>query len=147
MSKITTYHLPRKLKVSYSSAYSDHAHCTIQDLGFIATMHNGEEYFRVFVGGGLGRNPKLSLELDELIKPHEVLYYVEGLTNMFMEYGDYKNKHKARVRYMVENLGEDEFLNKFKEFVQKEKENGGLDLYPQPINYDKHGKKIDLVDS
>lgn len=146
MSKITTYHLPRKLKVSYSSAYSDHAHCTIQDLGFIATMHNGEEYFRVFVGGGLGRNPRLALELDKLIKPHEVLYYVEGLTNMFMEYGDYKNKHKARVRYMVENLGEDEFLNKFKEFVQKEKENGGLDLYPQPINYDKPGKKIDLVD-
>lgn len=147
MSKITTYNLPRKLKVSYSSSYSDHAHCTIQDLGFIATMQNGEEYFRVFVGGGLGRNPKLSLELNDLIKPHEVLYYVEGLTNMFIKYGDYKNKHKARVRYMVENLGEDEFLSKFKEFVKKEKDKGCLDLYPQPINYNKPGVKIDLVDN
>ncbi len=147
MSKITTYHLQKKLKVSYSSSYSDHAHCTIQDLGFIATMQNGEEYFRVFVGGGLGRNPKLSLELNELIKPHEVLYYVEGLTNMFMKYCDYKNKHKARVKYIVENLGEDEFLSKFKEFVKKEKYKGCLDLYPQPITYNKLGVKIDLVDN
>ena len=146
MSKITTYHLPRKLKVSYSSAYSDSSHCTVQDLGFIATLHNEEPYFRVFVGGGLGKNPRIALELDELIKPHEVLYYVDGLTKMFMEHGNYQNKNKARVRYMVETLGEEGFLNTFKKFVKKEKEKGGLDLYPEPINYDKPGIKLDLVD-
>lgn len=62
-----------------------------------------------------------------------------------MTYGDYKNKHKARVIYMVENLREDEFLSKFKEFVKKEKDMGCLDLHPQPINYNKAGVKIDLV--
>ncbi|MEG1312396.1 MAG: nitrite/sulfite reductase [Romboutsia sp.] len=147
MSKITTYNLPRKLKVSYSSSYSDNAHCTVQDLGFIATTENNEPYFRVFIGGGLGKNPKLALEFDELIKPHEVLYYVEGITKMFMEYGDYQNKNKARVRYMVDTLGEKEFLNKFKEFSNREKELSGLDLYPEPINYDKDGYEIDLSDS
>lgn len=144
MIKITTYHLPRKLKVSYSSCSSDTAHCTVQDLGFIATLKNNEPYFKVFVGGGLGQNPAVALELDELVKPSDVLYYVEGLTKMYMEYGDYKNHGRARVRYMVSNLGENEFLRIFKDFVAKEKEKGGLDLNPKPIIYDEGGPEVDL---
>lgn len=144
LSKITTYHLPRKLKVSFSSCDNDSAHCTVQDLGFIATIKNNDPYFRVFVGGGLGRNPAISLELDELIKPSDVLYYVEGLTKLFMDEGDYENKNKARVRYMVDKLGKDKFLLKFKEYCAKEKEKGGLDFYPKTIDYSKQGKEINI---
>ena len=135
ISKITTYKLPRKLKVSYSSADNDLAHCTVQDLGFVATINNNKPYFKVFLGGGLGKNPAVALELDELINPHEVLYYVEGMTKMYMEHGDHDNHNRARVRYMVDNLGKVEFLKMFKEYVEKEKEKGGLNLYPHPIEY------------
>ncbi len=51
ISKITTYHLPRKLKVSYSSSNHDDAYCTVQDLGFIVTLKYGKPYFNVYVGG------------------------------------------------------------------------------------------------
>lgn len=139
MSKITTYHLPRKLKVSFSSCPLDSAHTTVQDLGFLAVMKDNKPYFRVFVGGGLGKNPAVSLELDELIEPSEVLYYVEGLTKLFMDEGDYSNKHKARVRYMVYRLGEEEFMKKLKEYVVREKENNNLDLYPESIEYPNDG--------
>lgn len=144
MSKITTYHLPRKLKVSFSSCNEDSDHCTIQDLGFIATIKNNEPYFKVFVGGGLGRNPAISLELDELIKPSDVLYYVEGLTKLFMDEGNYENKSKSRVCYMVDKLGKDVFLKKFKEYSANEKEKGRLDFYPVSIDYSKQGKNIDI---
>ena len=147
MSKITTYHLPRKLKVSFSSCPKDAAHCSVQDLGFIAVMKDNKPYFKVFVGGGLGKNPNVSLELDELIEPSDVLYYVEGLTKLFMAEGDYSNKHKARVRYMVYRLGEEEFLRLFKEYVAKEKTKGNLDLNPEPIQYPTdEGMKIDIND-
>jgi len=135
ISKITTYKLPRKLKVSYSSADNYLDHCTVQDLRFVATINNNKPYFKVFLGGGLGKNPAVALELDELINPHEVLYYVEGMTKMYMEHDDYNNHNRARVRYMVDNLGKVEFLKLFKEYVEKEKEKGGLNLYPQPIEY------------
>lgn len=147
MSKITTYHLPRKLKVSYSSSTKDAAHCTVQDLGFIATIKDNKPYFKVFVGGGLGKNPAVALELDELIEPKEVLYYVEGLTKLFMDEGDYNNKNKARVRYMVSRLGEEEFLKKFKEYVAKEKENKDLEINPADIDYpNDNGVVCDLKD-
>lgn len=139
MSKITTYHLPRKLKVSYSSCPLDSAHATVQDLGFMAVKKDNKPYFKVFVGGGLGKNPAIGLELDELIEPKDVLYYVEGLTKLFMDEGDYTNKHKARVRYMVYRLGEEEFIKKFKEYVSREKENNNLDINIEPINYPDDG--------
>lgn len=135
MSKITTYHLPRKLKVSYSSCQLDSAHATVQDLGFMAVMKDNKPYFNVFVGGGLGKKPTIGLELDELIEPKDVLYYVEGLTKLFMDEGDYTNKHKARVRYMVYRLGEEEFIKKFKEYASREKENNNLDIDIETINY------------
>ncbi len=139
MSKITTYHLPRKLKVSYSSCPLDAAHTTVQDLGFMAVMKDNKPYFKVFVGGGLGKNSAVALELDELIKPNEVLYYVEALTKLFMDEGDYENKHKARVRYIVFRLGEEEFIKKFKEYVAREKENKELELNIEPISYPTDG--------
>ncbi|MCC0707656.1 nitrite/sulfite reductase [Clostridioides sp. ES-S-0190-01] len=143
----TTYHLPRKLKVSYSNCYTDSAHCSIQDLGFVATLKNGKPYFRVFLGGGLGKQPKVALELDEVIKPKDALYCVEGMIKFFMAYGNYENKNKARVRYMVETLGENMFLEKFKEYYKLEKEKGNLELNVEQIDYSKPGIKIDLHDS
>lgn len=65
ISKITTYHLPRKLKVSYSSSNHDAVHCTVQDLWFIATLKNDKPYFDVYVGGGLGKNPIIRTGMTE----------------------------------------------------------------------------------
>ena len=53
----------------------------------------------------LGRNPKLAVILDELINPSDVLYYVDGMVSMFKAEGDYENKNKARVRYILERMG------------------------------------------
>ena len=52
MSKITTYKLPRKLKVSFSSSEKDYGNSTIADLGFLAIKKDNKEYFKVYIGGG-----------------------------------------------------------------------------------------------
>lgn len=142
MSKITSYNLPQKLKVFFSSSYTTEAHSTIQDLGFIATKKNEEKYFRVFVGGGLSKNENLAIELNVLIKPSDALYLVEGLTKLFINEGDYKNGE--RVKYLIDKLGEQTFLQKFKEYSITEKEKGGLDYIPQPLDYSKIGFNIDI---
>lgn len=74
LNKITSYKFPRKFKVSFSSSDSDQGHCNVADLGFLATIKDNEKYFRVFMGGGIGRNPQVAVEYDELIKPSDVLY-------------------------------------------------------------------------
>ncbi|NLK93963.1 MAG: nitrite/sulfite reductase [Clostridiales bacterium] len=128
LKEIYNYKLPRKLKVSFSSTSKDEAHCEVQDLGFIPKIKDDKKYFKVYVAGGLGNNPRKAIVLKELIEAKDVLYYVEGLTKLFMEEGDYENKNKARLRYIPIRIGEEEFVKKFQEYVDNEKKNNDLTI-------------------
>ena len=145
LKRITSYKLPRKLKVSFSSSNMDVGHCNITDLGFLAVNNSGREYFKVYLGGGLGQNPRAAVELGELINPNEVLYHVEAITQMFMAEGDYNNRAKARIRYILDRMGEEEFIKCYKKHLAhvKEKEDLTLNLSPHPIN--KEGIETDII--
>ena len=141
MSKITTYKLPRKLKVSFSSSEKDYGNSTIADLGFLAIKKDNKEYFKVYIGGGLGKNPEKSVEFDSLINPNEILYHVEAITNLFIAEGDYTNRNKARTRYIVDRMGEEAFLNCYKEHLNKVFESESLDVNIEYKEYKKQGIK------
>ncbi|MGL5314743.1 MAG: nitrite/sulfite reductase [Peptostreptococcaceae bacterium] len=142
-----TYKLPRKLKVSLASNDKDCSHCTVQDLGFVAVKDGTKECFRVFFGGGMGRNPKIGIELGEVINAKDILYHIDAMVLMFKTNGNYENKNKARVRYMIDTLGEDGFREEYKKALAEVKAKGGLDLTILPIDYEKNGCEIDLVHS
>lgn len=144
LERIYTYHLPRKLKVSFSGSETDGAHCTIQDLGFLAVKKDNKKYFQVYLGGGLGQNPRLAVKYPELIEPEKVLYYVEAMVKFFMAEGDYENRSKARVRYILERMGEERFIEEYKKYVDKELAKGGMDIHPKEIAYNKSGKSVEL---
>ena len=144
LSKITTYKLPRKFKVSFSSSNEDLGHCNVTDLGFLATIKNNKEYFKVYMGGGLGRNPKIGIEYDELIEPSKVLYHIEAMTNLFIKEGDYENRNKARIRYILERMGEEKFIETYKEHLKEALNKESLDLSVTLKEYTKEGKEIEI---
>lgn len=143
LNKITTYKLPRKFKVGFSSSNKDLGHCNATDLGFLAVIKDNKKYFKVYMGGGLGRDPKISIEYDELIEPSKVLYHVEAMTNLFINEGDYENRSKARIRYIVERMGKEKFIETYKEHLKEIMKNDGLDLDVSLKEYTKKGKEID----
>ena len=102
LERIYTYKLPRKLKVAFSNSEYDAAHCTVQDLGFVAVNKDGEKYFQIYLGGGLGQNPRKAVKYYDLIEAKDVLYYVEAMVSLFKAEGNYENRNKARVRYILE---------------------------------------------
>ncbi len=128
MSKITEYKLPRKLKVAISSSDKDEAAATINDIGFIAAVENGEPYFRMYLAGGLGNNPGIAIPYDKKVVPKEILYYVEAMVNLFIAEGDYENKTKARTRYIPRRMGVDEFLKAYDNHLANVKKDKNLDL-------------------
>ena len=130
MENIGTFNLPRKYKIAFSSDVSDEANATATDLGFIAVEENGEHFFKVFGGGGMGRNAKAGIILAEKILPTEILYYIEGMKGLFKDYGDYENRHKARIRYIVTRLGEEKFIEILNQYVDKVKKEGKLKFQP-----------------
>ena len=139
LSKVYTYKLPRKLKVAFSSNERDASHVTAVDLGFLAVKENGVEYFKVYLGGGIGRNPKLSAEREQLIKPEDVLYHVEAMTELFINEGDYENKGKARIRYIMERMGEKQFINCYNSYLEEIKGRRNLEIKVENKIYDKVG--------
>lgn len=147
LKKITSYHLPRKLKVSFSATSKDEGHVTVQDLGFLAVKKDGKNGFTVYAGGGLGMNPRKAVLVEEFIEADEVLYYVEGMTKLFMTEGDYKNKARARVRYILDRLGEEEFTRKLKEFVELEKVNEDLNINVEEKEIVKQGITTQVKDN
>jgi ferredoxin-nitrite reductase len=147
LSKITTYKLPRKFKVSFSSSNEDLGHCNVTDMGFLATIKNDKKCFRIFMGGGLGRNPQVGIEYDEIIKPSEVLYHVEAMTNLFIKEGDYENRNKARIRYILERMGKEKFIEAYKEHLKEVMNKEELDLVVISKEYTKEGKKVEIKHS
>ena len=113
----TSYKLPRKLKVAFSSSAKDTAGATVNDMGFIGVLDEGKPMFRMWLAGGMGNNPEAGVLYDELVKPSEVLYYVEAMIQLFMAEGDYENKAKARTRYIVKRMGEAAFLECYKKHL------------------------------
>lgn len=144
LQRITSYNLPRKLKVSFSSSNMDMGHCNITDLGFLAVTKEGQNYFKVYIGGGLGQNPKLGVEYDELIDPKDVLYHIEAMTQLFMNEGDYKNRARARIRYILDRMGTEEFVKAYKKYLNQAIESENLTLNLQPHECRKEGIETDL---
>lgn len=94
--------MPRKLKVCFSNSPANHTHATYRDLGFVASK---EGKFDVYSAGGLGNNARMGVRVAEGIEPEMILYYIKAMWLTFRAYGNYKNRGKARTRYMQEALG------------------------------------------
>ncbi len=100
-----SFTLPRKFKISFSASERDGGYAAVNDLGFIAKIKDGKRGFRVLLGGSLGSNPMIGYELFDFA-PEEDLYYIaDAAKKLFSRYGNRKNRHKARLRYVFYKLG------------------------------------------
>jgi len=108
--------LPRKYKIAFAGCGQDCSGATIHDLGFIARQKNGVEGFAVYVAGGLGGKSRLASLLHEFIPAAEAYIVAEAVKRVFDKNGDRKNKHLARLRFLVEKIG----LEKFRELYESE---------------------------
>lgn len=128
VSRINTYKLPRKFKVAFSNGAQDSANTTIADLGFLAVNKEGKKYFQVYIGGSLGANAEKAVPFDEPVNPKEVLYYIEAALSLFKEEGDYENKGKARIRYIIKRMGQEAFLECYRRHLKRVRETQALDF-------------------
>nr|WP_314835950.1 HEPN domain-containing protein [uncultured Flavobacterium sp.] len=107
----------RKFKMSFSSSDKDTALSYLHDLGFIPRIVNGERGFKVMLGGGLGSQPSHAELLSEFIPVNQIIPTTEGVLRIFDRYGERAKRLKARMKFLIKDLGRDEFLR----LVEEEK--------------------------
>ncbi|HEY4618861.1 MAG TPA: nitrite reductase [Flavobacterium sp.] len=100
----------RKFKISFSSSDKDTALSYLHDLGFIPKIVNGEKGFKVMLGGGLGSQPSHAELLSEFIPVNQIIPTTEGVLRIFDRFGERAKRLKARMKFLIKDIGSEEFL-------------------------------------
>ncbi|MEH6511470.1 MAG: nitrite reductase [Maribacter arcticus] len=116
----------RKFKVSFSASDADTGLSYMHDLGFIAKLQNGEPGFKVMLGGGLGSQPRHADELYSFLPADQIIPLMETVVRVFDRYGERKSRAKARMKFLLKDLG----LDGFKELLAAEKTAVPFDSFP-----------------
>jgi sulfite reductase (NADPH) hemoprotein beta-component len=106
--------LPRKFKIAFGGCCGyDCVGASFGDIGFLARLREGRPGFRVTLGGGLSTLRRRGILAHEFAPADEVLEIAEAVVRVFHRTGDRKNKHKARLKFVVAALGPERFLAEY----------------------------------
>lgn len=104
----------RKFKIAFSGC--EHEACGLtmmHDMGLLAQtrQENGQMVrgFRVYVGGGLGTVPHQAKVLADFVREEEMLPLAQAVFRVFARLGEKRNRNRARIKFLVAQLGIDEF--------------------------------------
>ncbi|BDW92996.1 ferredoxin--nitrite reductase [Flagellimonas marinaquae] len=132
----------RKFKVSFSASDADTGLSYMHDLGFIAKEKDGERGFKVMLAGGLGSQPRHADELYSFLPTDKIIPLMEGVIRVFDRYGERKSRAKARMKFLLKDIG----LDGFKQLLEEEQTAVPHQTYP--INFEDYPKvKIAEVDT
>lgn len=120
--------LPRKYKITFSGSDNDNAFAAFNDLGFIARIKEGQKSFKVYIGGSLGSKPMVGHVLFDFLPAEDILYVADAVKKLFSRYGNRRNKHKARLRFVFYKLGKEKVFEIFKQIYDALKQANQLAL-------------------
>lgn len=135
-----SYTMPRKFKIAFSGCPSDCINARVNDLGLFATRKDSRPGYKVYVAGGMGAHSRVGQLLEEFIDRSELGYVVSAVKNVFYKHGDRRNKHHNRLRFLVEDIGLERFLEYYRKELTSLKKNEYIVLrkidfsHPEPLN-------------
>ena len=111
-----SYQLPRKYKIAFAGCDRDCPGTLVNDLGFLARRRDDVLGFAVAVGGGMGASSRVADMLEDFVPADEVHLVAEAVKRVFDKHGNRKNRHKARLRFLMDRIG----LDGFRELYEQE---------------------------
>jgi ferredoxin-nitrite reductase len=123
--------LPRKLKITVTACPHQ---CTVPEINCIALVpvrHMGRDGFAVRVGGGLASVPRLSKGLGVFVEPKDAVSVLAAILDVWKETLKYRmSRVKARLKFMMDDVGPEEFRRLVEERLGRRLEDGPL---PAPL--------------
>lgn len=111
----------RKIKTAFSSSEQDSAFTYIHDFGFIPRIQEiGGQLvrgFKVLLAGGLGAQAIPAQVAFEFLPADQIIPFKEAALRVFDRYGEREKRMKARLKFLVQKIGLETFL----ELVEKER--------------------------
>ena len=126
-----TQALPRKFKTAFSGCQRDCAITAIHDMGFIPLVQDGKQGFKVLTGGGTSIMARIAPTLYEFVPVDEYLKVTEAVIRVFHRSDELrKNRMKARIKFLIDRIGIDEFRGMVEEELKEPWAQGSFDPTP-----------------
>ena len=121
--------LPGKFKIAINGAKLDETALRIHDLGLrLVRNSKGELGFSVFVGGGLGAAAMVGPETASFVALDDILSYLESAMRIYNLKGRRDHQKRLRIKFLVRELGADEYSRLVDEDWQQTKDDPELKL-------------------
>jgi sulfite reductase beta subunit-like hemoprotein len=106
--------LPRKFKINFTCC-EKHGMARMVDIGLIPQQvelsGKTQRGFKIFLGGGLGAQSFVGHQLESFTSEEELLYTIISVIRLFDRLGNRENSARARMRYLVNEMGWEKFQN------------------------------------
>ncbi|MFI5416786.1 MAG: nitrite/sulfite reductase, partial [Nitrososphaerales archaeon] len=106
--------LPRKFKFNFTCC-EKHGMVRMTDVGLIPQIRSvdgkPQRGFKIFLGGGLGNKSFVGHQLEDFTPEEDLLYTSIAVLRIFDRLGDRKNSARNRMRYLVDQMGWEQFQN------------------------------------
>ncbi len=125
-----SFTLPRKLKIAFALSEERPGYALVNDLGFIPRIVEGVRGFKVYIGGSVASKPTKGWLLFDFIPEQDLYRVAVSVKRFFSENGNRKNRHKARIRHIFYQAGEEETLKRFRPYYEAAKKDPLLNYTP-----------------
>ena len=133
-----SFTMPRKYKVAIDTSVEEANFSYIADLGLQARIKDGKRGFRVLIAGSAASNSHTGWEVFDFLPEIDLYRAAKGLKNWFHKYGNRRNRHKARMRYVFYKYGSEEAKRLYLEEFEALKKDGSIDFYAPALPLEHH---------
>ena len=133
-----SFTMPRKYKVAIDTSVATANYSYIADLGLQARIKDGERGFRVLIAGSAASNAHTGWEVFNFLPEKDLYRAAKALKNWFHKYGNRRNRHKARMRYVFYKYGTEEVKRLYLEEFEALKKDDSIDFEAPALPLEHH---------
>ena len=133
-----SFTMPRKYKVAIDTSVATANYSYIADLGLQARIKDGQRGFRVLIAGSAASNAHTGWEVFDFLPEKDLYRAAKALKNWYHKYGNRRNRHKARMRYVFYKYGTEEAKRLYLEEFEELKKDGSIDFEAPALPLEHH---------
>ena len=133
-----SFTMPRKYKVAIDTSVDTANYSYIADLGLQARIKDGKRGFRVLIAGSAASNAHTGWEVFDFLPEKDLYRAAKALKNWFHKYGNRRNRHKARMRYVFYKYGTEEAKRLYLEEFEALKKDPSIDFVAPELPLEHH---------
>ena len=133
-----SFTMPRKYKVAIDTSVATANYSYIADLGLQARIKDGQRGFRMLIAGSAASNAHTGWEVFDFLPEKDFYRAAKALKNWFHKYGNRRNRHKARMRYVFYKYGTEEAKRLYLEEFEELKKDGSIDFEAPALPLEHH---------